>query len=149
MRLSVPCAVDKSELNTEDRDAFQTAMRPGAAAADAPVLLNGRPIWFLRQLASGAFTLLLFDGPSAPTLMREVQAAWEGLAPLQVLLVGNRLLDGALTLEDAEGLLARRFDGEADTGYLLRPDQHVCARWRSPDGKAIREAMLRALALHP
>lgn len=148
-RLSVPCTVDASELNTNSREAFHAAMRPGAAAADAPVGLNGRPTWFLRQLTCGAFTLLLFDGPGAPTLVREVQAAWEGLAPLQVLLVGDRYLDGAQTLQDAEGLLAQRFNGEPDTAYLLRPDQHVCARWRSPDVNAIRAATLRALALYP
>ena len=122
-------------------------MGPGAAAADAPVLLNGRPSWFLRQLASGAFTLLLFDGPSVRELVREVQTEWEGLAPLEVLLVGDRFVDGALTVEDAEGLLAQRFDGEPETAYLIRPDQHVCARWRSPNAPAIRGAGLRALAL--
>lgn len=146
-RLSVPCTVDESELNSVDHEVFHNAMRPGAAAADAPVLLNGRPSWFLRQLASGAFTLLLFDGPSVRELVREVQTEWEGLAPLEVLLVGDRFVDGALTVEDAEGLLAQRFDGEPETAYLIRPDQHVCARWRSPNAPAIREAGLRALAL--
>lgn len=148
-RLSVPCIVDKSELNTTDGDAFPPVMRPGAAAADAPVLLNGRHTWFLRQLASTSFTLLLFDGPDASKLIREVQATSEGLAPLLVLLVGTRHFDGVLTLQDAEGHLSRRFDGEPNTAYLLRPDQHVCARWRSPDARAVQEAMLRALAVHP
>jgi len=65
----------------------------------------------------------------------------------QTLLVGDRFVDGALTVEDAEGLLAQRFDGEPETAYLIRPDQHVCARWRSPNAPAIRGAGLRALAL--
>ena len=36
-------------------------------------------------------------------------------------------------IDDSEGLLATRYDARPGTFYLLRPDQHVCARWRSFD----------------
>ena len=45
---------------------------------------------------------------------------------------------------DAEGVAARRFDARPGTTYLLRPDQHVCARWRSFDAARIRAALLTA-----
>ena len=35
------------------------------------------------------------------------------------------------------------------SAVLLRPDQHVCARWRRPDGDALRAALQRALARQP
>ncbi|NTX27521.1 FAD-dependent oxidoreductase, partial [Burkholderia pyrrocinia] len=48
-RLSVPAVLADSPLNTPDRDgdAFAGAMRPGAAAADAPVRAQGASGWLL------------------------------------------------------------------------------------------------------
>ncbi|MFS2162561.1 FAD-dependent oxidoreductase [Variovorax sp. Varisp62] len=145
-RLSVPCIVDVSELNTPDGEVFDSVMRPGAAAADAPVIVAGQPAWFLRQMNSSTFTLLVFGGPSSATLIRDLQACAEGQAPVQVLLVGEGAVDGVRMLDDAQGLLSVRFDGQPGTVYLLRPDQHVCARWRSPNANAVHAAMRRALA---
>lgn len=51
---------------------------------------------------------------------------------------------GIAVVEDAQGLLARRYDAGAGTCYLLRPDQHVCARWREFDADAVIAALARA-----
>jgi 3-(3-hydroxy-phenyl)propionate hydroxylase len=48
-----------------------------------------------------------------------------------------------------EGLLAQRYDARPGTAYLLRPDQHVAARWRRFDLAAVRAAVARAAALEP
>jgi 3-(3-hydroxy-phenyl)propionate hydroxylase len=50
----------------------------------------------------------------------------------------------ALVLHDAKGLAARRCDARPGTALLLRPDQHVCARWRQIDAQAIEQAYRRA-----
>jgi 3-(3-hydroxy-phenyl)propionate hydroxylase len=47
-------------------------------------------------------------------------------------------------IEDSDGLLTQRFDARAGTTYLLRPDQHVCARWRQFDAERIEAALVRA-----
>ncbi|MBS4049470.1 MAG: hypothetical protein KG075_24205 [Alphaproteobacteria bacterium] len=47
-------------------------------------------------------------------------------------------------MTDVEGLIAKRYDGLAATTYLVRPDQHVCARFKKFDAKAVRAALLRA-----
>ncbi len=126
-RLSVPTVLHGSPLNTPDGDHFATPLRPGAPAADAPLLKGGRPTWLLRELA-GDFTLLAF-GP-AP--------AWAaGTAVLAI--------DGD-TIADPEGLAARRYDARPGSAYLLRPDGHVAARWRAPTEAAVRAAKARALA---
>jgi 3-(3-hydroxy-phenyl)propionate hydroxylase len=47
---------------------------------------------------------------------------------------------------DVEGLVASRYAARPGTVYLLRPDQHVCARWRTFDAAAVKAAVQRALA---
>ena len=46
---------------------------------------------------------------------------------------------------DPDGVLARRLDATPGAAYLLRPDHHVCARWRSFDRGKIAAARDRAL----
>jgi len=152
-RLSVPATLVGSTLSTPDHNKFEGTMVPGAPAADAPITVDGKPGWLLRQTGSGAFTALLFDVADAATRVRELQAAADGSAALEVLVVtpagdAQTTHPGARTIVDAQGLIARRYDGQPGTVYLLRPDQHVCARWRATSAVAFRSAIRHALALH-
>jgi 3-(3-hydroxy-phenyl)propionate hydroxylase len=150
-RLSTASTLHDSPLNTTDAEAFDGAMAPGAPALDAPLRCDGRDSWLLRQLAGSAFTALVFDGEPAAAAVHALRQAAEGLVPMQVLLIAadERItLPGARTLADSAGLIRRRYDGAPGTAYLLRPDQHVCARWRHLSPDAARHALRRALALH-
>lgn len=130
-RLSVPATLHGSALNTEDADAFAGRMVPGAVAADAPVAEG----WLLRRLGSTRFAALVFgEGEGAQASLRAL-AATE--LPLQV---------ERVPLDAAHALAAARYDAQDGTTYLLRPDQHVCARWRRPTAAALRAAHDRALA---
>jgi 3-(3-hydroxy-phenyl)propionate hydroxylase len=130
-RLSLPATVCDSPLNTADVDAdWSGAMLPGAPACDAPLAIDGRATWLLRETGHGDFTLLVFGGPPA----------WAAGLPRVRLLC----LDAG---NDARGLLASRYDLRPGSAYLLRPDQHVCARWRSPTAAAVQTAMQRALGM--
>ncbi|TCP04173.1 FAD-dependent oxidoreductase [Caldimonas thermodepolymerans] len=154
-RLSVPAVLKDSPLNTPDAEPFAAGLVPGAPAADAPVrrLADGRDGWLLRELHGSRFVALLFGGgPDAAAQVAALRAGAQGLGPLAVLVVVPRGaaapdVADAVVLEDREGLLAQRYDGAPGTVYLLRPDQHVCARWRRPDGPALGRAMRRALCL--
>lgn len=137
-RLSVPALLSDSPLNTPDRDEFAGAMVPGAPAADAPVRSSqGR--WLLEHLG-GAFDVIVFgDAPdAAAALLRDT-------IPCRILQIGGRSrAGGVVAIDDCEGLLAARYDGRPGTCYLLRPDQHVCARWRRFELAAVRTAVARA-----
>jgi 3-(3-hydroxy-phenyl)propionate hydroxylase len=52
----------------------------------------------------------------------------------------------ANALIDKDGLIARRYDMQAGTAYLLRPDQHVCARWRQLTPAKLQTALDLALS---
>ena len=151
-RLSVPATLQASPLNTPDVDAFEGSMVPGAPAADAPVQLrDGRAGWLLRHIGPG-FTLLQASGGPAPVARAALQVpALDGvpIKSVHVALQGSAAeVQRGADLVDAEGLLARRYDLRSGTAVLLRPDQHVCARWRQPTVQAVHEAVQRALALN-
>ncbi len=126
-RLSVPCVLRDSPLNTPDVDVFDCTMAPGASAADGPLRCDGADAWLLRRLGDD-FTLLVFG--AAP--------AWANELPIRTLCI-----DADSTV-DRDGCLQQRYDAQPGTAYLFRPDQHVCARWRAPTADAVRAALARA-----
>ncbi|MES2991537.1 MAG: FAD-dependent oxidoreductase [Pseudomonadota bacterium] len=151
-RLSVPATLDGSPLNTPDSARFEGRMRPGAAAVDAPVTCaDDRESWLLRELGDG-FTALVYGDESAGRLAAQLAHAAEGFAPLRVVHVrpceAAAHAEAPHSLVDHDGLVAERYDMLPGTVYLLRPDQHACARWRQPSADALRAALQRALALH-
>jgi 3-(3-hydroxy-phenyl)propionate hydroxylase len=150
-RLSTASTLHGSPLSTPDVDAFDSATAPGAPALDAPLRRDGRDGWLLREMSHGTFTALLFAGAQDDADVRTLQQAAAELAPLQVLRVAadeRGPTAGGRTVIDASGLIHQRYDGRPGTVLLLRPDQHVCARWRHVSGDAVHRALRRALALN-
>ena len=47
-------------------------------------------------------------------------------------------------VRDSEGCLAKRYDAQPGTAYLIRPDQHIAARWRAVNTDAVAAAVNRA-----
>ena len=72
----------------------------------------------------------LADAP-IPVLATVVAARGQAPAPLP-------------TLIDAQEAIRSRYDMQHGTCYLLRPDQHVAARWRQLDAAQVRAAVARA-----
>lgn len=128
-RLSTPTPYQGSSLNTPDVDTFKGRMLPGTPCADAPVQIGDADAWLLNQLGTG-FTLLAFGPGAQPVALGGVSA--------QLLEVGRDLVDAA-------GVLSERYDAQPGTVYLIRPDQHVAARWRRFDENAVRAALARCL----
>ncbi len=112
-RLSVPCVYDGSPLNGPDVPGMPARTRPGAPAVDAP---QGDG-WLLDRLGN-RFQLLAIGAPLPP--------------------------DGpcALLEVDVNDAVRARYLGTAAAGfYLIRPDQHVAARWRAYDRDAVAAAL--------
>ncbi|SMG55263.1 FAD-dependent oxidoreductase [Paraburkholderia susongensis] len=158
-RLSVPAVLRDSPLNTPDRECFDGAMVPGAACVDAPVHMDDEPAWLLRQLGEQFTGVLFCDergvGEAARAALNALRAA---PIPLKLVIVRQgEARDDASALahlpaniravHDTEGLASTRYDAKPGTFYLIRPDQHVCARWRQLDADAVEHALKRALCV--
>lgn len=122
-RLSMPCTYDGSPLNTPDAlPGGPSRSRPGSPCADAPL----GEVYLLPRLG-GRFTLLTI-GAEAP----------------ESLSVDGLEVD-RLAVEATPDIRAR-YLGEAESAvYLIRPDQHVAARWPSYDAGAVEAALNRAI----
>ena len=145
-RLSTPSTLRDSPLNTPDADTdpFDGAMRPGAAAADARVTrADGRDDWLLRQLRDGFNAIVGADGATEQALQG---LAVDGFA-LNVIAVVPPDAPAAGALVDRDGAVTRRYDLRPGHVVLLRPDAHVCARWRSVTRAQVAAALRHALAL--
>ena len=134
-RLSVPCVYDGSSLNTEDRieDGFSPKQRVGSVCKDAPISINDQKAWLLRQL--GDQFVLLVDGREADqTVLNRLRQEPD----LKVLVVDQDFVD-------VEGKVRERYELQPNSAYLIRPDQHVAARWRQWTVADVQQAMQRAL----
>ncbi len=117
-RLSRPAILRHSPLSTPDEAPWPQGAPLGAAAPDAP-LDNG---FLLDRTDPTGFTLLTF-GEGADEPIPGVQRV-------------------ALS---ATGMAADRYGAGAGDAVLLRPDQHIAARWRRCDPAAIGRARDRAV----
>ncbi len=147
-RLSVPSILTESRLNTPDGDDFAGVMVPGAPLDDAPCETPGGEQWLLQ--ATGNRFQLLYYMPDAAAIAPADAAALAALAdapvPVEALVVAERgaAPGGLKTLIDSRGRIRERYDLHPATTYLVRPDQHVAARWRAFDPGLVRAALARA-----
>jgi 3-(3-hydroxy-phenyl)propionate hydroxylase len=89
----------------------------------------GDPAQVSAELLNAIKTLA--SGPLAPELV--LVSEKPGVAP-----------QGIRVLQDQAGRFAERFDAQDGTTYLIRPDQHVAARWRAFDSDKVTAALARA-----
>lgn len=151
-RLSVPAVLQDSTLNTAETDTFAGRMTPGAACVDAPLARHAQEGWLLPRLG-GRFVALVFGAPSSldAAPLASLEAFASDSVPVIPVFVTPDLEatcdthDTHSVWHDTQGLAAQRYDAAPGTVYLIRPDQHVCARWRTVDATAIAAARERAL----
>ncbi|MCA3310334.1 MAG: FAD-dependent oxidoreductase [Roseomonas sp.] len=117
-RLSTPTAYHDSPLSTLDDVAWAAGPRPGAPIPDAPL---GKG--YLSERLEHGFALLCRPDAKETTAIARL--------PL---------------IEATEGdeTLIQRFDLAPGSAYLIRPDRHVAARFRSPEHTIALTALRRA-----
>lgn len=147
-RTSRPHAYTHSMLNSlgDDNALFKAGPAHGAPPQNIRLAAND----FLLNHLGGGFDLLYFtDAAAIPeALEKVVQAARTQGVPLKVIAVGaNQPVAGAdQTLADTEGHFRQRYGVLANgAAYLLRPDQHICARWLTLDATRLQAALNTAL----
>jgi 3-(3-hydroxy-phenyl)propionate hydroxylase len=127
-RLSTPATYD-TPLSTPDAEPWGGAARLGAPLPDAPVAdATGAPAWLLDQL--GPDFTLLYCGEAHPCALPG------NVRPVRV---------GHDEAADAPGVFRQRYDARPGSAWLVRPDQHLAARFRRVDAAALAAATARAL----
>ncbi len=127
-RLSWPSTYD-TPLSTPDETSFAGAAKLGAPLPDAPLSRADNSSTQLLENLHGEFELIYVkNGAEAPR-------APDGVA---LTVIGEDFFD-------RRGLFAARLDATPGATYLVRPDQHLCARWREFDAAAVARAHRRAL----
>lgn len=122
-RLSKPCVYDGMPLFGEDALRGPAVTRPGAPAADAE-LDHG----YLLDHMRGGFVLLSLGGERPPAFCPESVS-----------------MDVVHVDSPSETLRARYLADARQAVYLIRPDQHVVARWPSFDANQVGTALRRSL----
>jgi 3-(3-hydroxy-phenyl)propionate hydroxylase len=125
-RLST-ATVYASSLSTPDESSFAGSARLGAPLPDAPVRRrDGSAGYLLEHLGDGFEVLSMRDGtrPNVPE--------------------GVRLTVIGEDLHDVGGACAARLDASPGATYVVRPDQHLAARFRAFDGEKVMTAVARA-----
>ena len=159
-RTSRPHAYTRSMLNSADDDNTLFAAGPAHGAPPQNVRLAaddflldhlvGTSAGKSSGTAGGGFNLLyVTDAARLPGALQQVVADSRARGvPLRVTAIGAALpVAGAdQTLADADGHVRQRYGVPASgAAYLLRPDQHVCARWLTLDASRLLAALHTAM----
>jgi 3-(3-hydroxy-phenyl)propionate hydroxylase len=145
-------AFHDSPLNAapERSQAFAHGPRPGEVLPECPVDMPDGGAGHLTALPGPGFTALVFarDGAVAPVLAAALERLRAGAVPFAVIVIAAARAVASSpwpVAVDRTGRAAALFDAAAGSVYLVRPDGHVCARWRDGAAAEIEQAVRRAL----
>ena len=129
-RLSVPCVYTESSLNGPDLLDGPVCTRVGTSCVDVQLTTG-----FLLEKLHEGFTLLCIniDLPADVPDLLTVHGVKISIVTLT-------------SSDDLTGALAKRYLGSAQAAlYLIRPDQHITARWPNYDESQLEAALLQAI----
>jgi len=67
--------------------------------------------------------------------------------PIEPVVISKRagVVQGIRVLVDVQGLFAKRYDAQSGSVWLVRPDQHIAARWRRFELQTVEQALRVAM----
>jgi 3-(3-hydroxy-phenyl)propionate hydroxylase len=155
-RQSSVIVYENSSLNTATPDdtTFQCGPPLGAPLLECPLAAaDGRTV-FLTALMADGFNLIFIaaDEEFPGSLVAECEAVSTRI-PLSICIIRDKATvggaptnDARIEVTDAKGRFAALFDARAGTALLVRPDGHICARWRHLAKGDVTSAIAAAVA---
>ncbi|NQD54159.1 monooxygenase [Pseudomonas sp. CM25] len=151
-RTSRPHDYADSVLNcaTDDNDLFSAGPRNGAPMLNIKLAEND----YLFDRLGACFHLLCFtDSDCIPSDVRaQANAIRDSGVPLQIIAIAQSAqpaITGADQLiDDPTGHIASKYGITRGGAYLVRPDQHICARWQQLSAEKLHLAIDTALGKH-
>jgi 3-(3-hydroxy-phenyl)propionate hydroxylase len=120
-------------------------MQLGGPSLDAPVVVDGRSTWLLREIGERFVGLYFAQGDEPPPAATgHMASAAIPVATRTIRTAAARSQPGDIV--DQHGFVQRHYDARPGSYVLLRPDQHLTARWRAFDVARIEQARDRACA---
>jgi 3-(3-hydroxy-phenyl)propionate hydroxylase len=148
-RTSRPHDHANSILNcpADDNDRFSKGPRSGAPMFNIKLAEND---YLFDRLGPSFYLLYFSDSASIPSdLLDQANAIRSAGIPFQIIAVVPNAQAGVKgadqLIEDACGHIASKYGITQKGAYLVRPDQHICARWQHLSAEQLRNAVDIAL----
>lgn len=146
-RLSRPCSYCGLRSTHVDDHGVAGAMLPGMPCADAPLICQDARKQWLLELLGRDFAVMTFARSAAEIERCKAELRSAGVTlPLWVILPSDAQTTDDAALIDTQSLLHQRYGGAPGVTYLIRPDQHVAARFQRFDVNELAAAHARATA---
>jgi 3-(3-hydroxy-phenyl)propionate hydroxylase len=143
-RTSRPHEYSHSSLNTPDDDNHLFTGGPAKGAVMSNVKLGDQR--YLMDLPVKSFCLLYFTHDALiPQALQSLANTWNTKSPeLKLVSIGK-----GGTIDDPDEKVWRKYGAtRSGVAYLIRPDQHICARWQNLGPSQLEIALRIATARH-